>query len=227
MSSSLSPQNPLSYMGVRPVTPAPVTFQTTAPTTGDIDNFTISTIWIDKSSDDVYMLVNKAGGVASWIRLGGDPADLSTITTPDATVVEPTDGNINFLNGAGMNITGSGSDITFNSAGGGLTWSEVTGSTETLAEGNGYLANNGGGVTFTLPSTAQVGDSYTVVAVNAGGWSIAQNASQDIRIGNQITTTGIGGSLASSSIGDTISIVCFDTNNNFIVINSMGNITVT
>lgn len=91
----------------------------------------------------------------------------------------------------------------------GTDWTVVTASTDNLVTHTGYFANNATSVTFTLPATASVGDSFQVVAMHATGtFIIAQNASQSIQVGNVVTTTGVGGSLTSTDIGDWIEIVC-------------------
>jgi len=227
--SSLGLQNPLSYMGVASRNPPAIAIKSDAPATNDIDNFQIGSIWIDKTTDNVYMLVNKAEGNATWTFIGGALSAVETITTPDTTVVTPVNENINFLNGTGMAITGSGDDITFSvtSTPFKIQWNVVTNSSANLVIDEGVFANNAGGVTLTLPATAAVGDVIIVSSINAGGWTLAQNAGQTIHIGNQDSTTGTGGSLASTAIGDTVTLVCSVANTDFVVISSMGNITVT
>lgn len=228
MSSQPNSVNPLAYIGVTPATPAPVTFQTRAPTSDDVKNFRLSTIWIDKDADTVYMLVDNSGGVATWNNLGGGAGDLSTLTMPDLTVITPVANNINFLDGAGIAITGTGDDVTIAATATPfkITWSVIATATKTIVVNEGYFANRGAGVTFTLPATAALGDIFYVSAIDAGGWTIGQSAGQSIRIGNQITTTGGGGSLASTAIGNTVCVVCSVANTGFNVISSMGNITV-
>ena len=105
-------------------------------------------------------------------------------------------------------------------------WNETTNSTENLSAGNGYIANNGSLVTYTLPATASIGDTFEITYKGAGGWAVAQNAGQSIRLGNSITTTGVGGSLASTAAGDTIKFTCITANTLFIVTSVIGTITV-
>lgn len=113
------------------------------------------------------------------------------------------------------------------SSGGGYTWQVVTASSEDLAAGNGYIANNAGTVTFTLPASAAVGDAFRVVGMNnQTGWEIAQNAGQTIHFGTSDTTTGAGGSLASTETYDAVEIVCNVADTDFIVLDSVGNITI-
>jgi hypothetical protein len=45
-----------------------------------------------------------------------------------------------------------------------------------------YIANNASRVVFTLPSTVAIGTILEVVGKGAGGWKIAQNASQLIHV---------------------------------------------
>lgn len=217
--------SPLNYP---PGAPPPIKriVRDRAPTSNDSKNVREGDEWLDKSSDDWYKLADITGIVAIWVRIGGVPEDLQTITTPDSTVVTATAGNINFLNGTGADITGSGSDITFNVTGS-VTWSVETGSSAQLLVNTGVFANNAGGVTLTLPSIISLGEVVEVVAINAGGWTLAQNAAQTIQFGNQTTTTGVGGSLASTAIGDGLQLVCSVANTTLVVTHSMGNITVT
>ena len=229
MSSSYTGVNPLSYLGVRPNNPSPLYFDDRPPTSADVKNFQLGTIWVDKDGEDAYILVSVATGVATWVTVGGNPGDLQSITTPDASVVTPTAGNVNFLNGSGISMTGSGSNLTVAATATPflITWSVQTGATQALSVNEGFVSNAGGGVTYTLPATAALGDVIFVSSVNAGGWTIAQNAGQTIQMGNQATTTGAGGSLASNAVGDSLYLVCWTANTDFLVFNSMGNITVT
>ena len=81
--------------------------------------------------------------------------------------------------GTGVSITNGAGSITVNALGGGLTWTVVTGTTQAAAVNNGYIANNAGLVTVTLPATSAVGDTVAVTGINnATGWKIAQNAIQ-------------------------------------------------
>jgi hypothetical protein len=96
-----------------------------------------------------------------------------------------------------------------------------------LAVNNGYIANNAGTVVFTLPVTAAVGTVIAVTGINNNtGWQIAQNAGQTIYFGSTSTTTGVGGSLASTKTRDTVFLLCVVANNDWNVVDSIGNITI-
>lgn len=110
--------------------------------------------------------------------------------------------------------------------GGGLTWNEVTGTSQPMAVNNGYIMNNVALVTGTLPDAAAVGDVVRVGGKGAGGWLIAQNASEVIHFNDIDTTIGVGGSLASSNQYDAVELICIVTNTEWLVISSLGNITI-
>ena len=131
---------------------------------------------------------------------------------------------------AGTNISitnGAGSISVAASAAGSFTWSVITATSQSIVAFKGYVANAGTLLTFTLPVTAAVGDSFRIAGLGAGGWLIAQNSGQLIHLGSSVTTTGVGGSLASTNQYDAINIVCAVANTTFLVVDGpMGNITV-
>jgi len=106
-----------------------------------------------------------------------------------------------------------------------LPWTVVSGTSQAAAVNNGYVSNNAALVTITLPTTAAVGSIINVTGLGAGGWKIAQNASQLINFGSAVTTTGTGGSLQSTNQYDSIELICVVANTTFKVMGSIGNIT--
>jgi hypothetical protein len=108
----------------------------------------------------------------------------------------------------------------------GLSWTNVTGASASAAVNNGYMANNAGLVTITLPVTAAVLSIIQVSGSGAGGWKIAQNASQYINFGSEVSTTGTGGYLASTNQYDAVTLQCNIANNGWVVIESQGTLTV-
>lgn len=128
--------------------------------------------------------------------------------------------------GSGITITNGGGTITIASSSGTSTWTVVTGTSQAMAVDSGYISNNAGLVTLTLPTTAAVGSTIQVQGLGAGGWQIAQNASQLIHIGSQVTTTGVSGFLASTNQYDSITILCVVANTTWTVLGgAQGNIT--
>ena len=157
-----------------------------------------------------------------------DTADaVATQYDTDSGSAVPASGVLTVAGTGGITTSGTGSTVTIDgSAIADFDWNVETGTTETIVAGNGYIGNNAAGVTFTLPSTATVGDRFSVTGLQAS-WTVAQNAGQTIHMGNQSTTTGVGGSLASTNARDVITFICVVTDDDFQVVSSIGNITVT
>lgn len=218
---SIPPPGPLSYEGqvVVPFIMKPFGPQST------FNTFPVPTIWVNTASSNAYILVSKALGNAVWALMGGSPGSLNTITTPDFVIVTPVASNINFLNGPGISITGSGDDITFTATGGGIAWSVVSGTSQAMAVDNGYITNNNALVTLTLPTTAAVGATFEVTGKGNGGWKIVQNNGQQIFFGTVMTSLGVAGSLASTQIRDSVKLVCVTADTEFQVLSSIGDIT--
>lgn len=122
----------------------------------------------------------------------------------------------------GVSFDGS-ANITIPTAA--FSWNTTSGTSASLVAGNAYVANNASLVTYTLPATAAVGDTFLVTYKGAGGYSIAQNALQSIQAGSTATSVGILGSLSSTAAGDTVEIVCITANTLFQVIGAVGNFT--
>lgn len=132
--------------------------------------------------------------------------------------------------GAGMTVTPGAGTITLASTAA-TTWNTVSSTSATLVASNGYISTNVLLTTYTLPATATVGDRFTILSAtgNTAGWTIVQNAGQKIRLGTSVTTTGVGGSLSSTALGDTVIFVCVDATGGaeaFQVTDSVGNLTI-
>jgi hypothetical protein len=143
----------------------------------------------------------------------------STSTDPVANTLGAGPG-ITIMNTAGQVII-SGTGLS------GFVWNDVTGTSLTMVSGNGYVADNSSLVTLTLPTTSIFGDVIQVVGKNTGGWAIAQNAGQTIHFGDENTTTGVTGSLASTNQYDAMTLVCTIADTDWTVApGTQGNITV-
>ena len=127
--------------------------------------------------------------------------------------------------GSGITITNTAGAITI--AAGGASYVDQTATSVTMAVNTTYGANNASLVTLTLPATAVVGSIIKVLGVGAGGWLIAQQAGQSIRIGSSVSTVGVGGSVASTNRGDGIELICTTANTGWqAAVGPQGNITV-
>ena len=144
--------------------------------------------------------------------------------------VGPNASNIIFVVGSGsVDVVGNpGTNTLTITDSGTLMWNDVTGTSASASPNNGYLADNAGLVTVTLPAVCA---QFSVVAIaggnlGSGGWQLAQNAGQQINFGTSTTTLGATGYLASTNQYDCAWLLCTTANTNFIVLNSVGNITV-
>jgi hypothetical protein len=141
------------------------------------------------------------------------------VASTETYAVPGTSGNV---------LTSDGTNWTSAAPGAGslLPWTVVTGTTQAAAVDNGYIVNNAGLVTVTLPATSAVGKVVAVTGINnATGWSIAQNAGNTIFFGSVTTTPGVGGSLSSTATRDSVFLVCVTANAGWNVLYSVGNIT--
>lgn len=119
-------------------------------------------------------------------------------TTPAAATLTP---------GTGISISNGNNSITIASTGAGFAWTDVTGATQTIAVQNGYLTDRGGGVTYTLPASASIGDTFKIVG-KAGLATITPNANQQLLIGSASGTVGATGTAVATNAGDCITFVC-------------------
>lgn len=125
---------------------------------------------------------------------------------------------------------GAGSNPSFQAVPGTFTWVDVATGTQTIAASTGYVTDNATTVTYTLPATAVLGDTFKILGgvSGAGGWTIAQNANQAIHFGTSTTITGAGGSLSSTNQFDNVECVAIVAGASTIweVVASTGNLTV-
>lgn len=133
----------------------------------------------------------------------------------------------NLVAGPNITITNTAGGIEIEAASlVGFSWTNITGTSVSMAPDNGYIISGGSLVTLTLPLTSVIGEQIKIVG-RTGGWEIAQNSGQVIYFGSENTTVGTGGSLASTNVRDSISIICTVANTEWTVdVGPQGNITV-
>jgi len=107
-----------------------------------------------------------------------------------------------------------------------ITWAIVT-IDGIIAANTGVIANKSGTLTMTLPTTSAVGDVISITGINTAlGWKIAQNANQQIFFGVTQTLSGVLGSISSTAIRDSLTLICVTANTNWNSIGSVGNLTI-
>jgi hypothetical protein len=109
--------------------------------------------------------------------------------------------------GTNIAITNAAGSITIAASGvAGFIWTVVAGTSQAMLPNNGYITNNAGLVTCSLPASSVVGDEIDIVGKGSGGWLMQCGAGQTIVIGN--STSSVAGSVASTQAKDSLSMVC-------------------
>lgn len=162
------------------------------------------------------------GSNSITIAAGTSVATTYTGNTGSAT---PSANNLNVLGAGGTTVSGTGSTLTITS--GGLSgWVEETTTSRTLTINQGVICNNAGLVTCTLPAAAAQGSVFHLVAKGAGFFRLAQGSGQQVRFGSVSTTSGAGGSITATAVGDVLEVLCTTANTGFTVLSSMGSLTI-
>lgn len=147
-------------------------------------------------------LGTSATGVPQWLALtDGQLVIGSTAGAPAAA---------NITGGTGVNITNGSNSITIDVDSGGLEWSGIAGTTQSAAVDNGYVVQNAGQTTITLPSTYDLGSTVAIQGLGAGGWILTAAAGDTIQIGSMATSSG--GTVTSGNQWDSIVIVAVVAN---------------
>lgn len=163
---------------------------------------------------------------AGTIDNGAGGTGVETLTGNTGGAISPSANNINVVGSGGVNVAGNAGThtLTISFSGTVFTWSVIV-ADQTVANGNGYFCNGASTLELTLPAVSNVGDTFKVAAMNANGWKIIQGAGQYIQYGNQTTTVGAGGTLATTQIGDTAEFVCHVANTGwFVTPGTVGNL---
>lgn len=163
-------------------------------------------------------------GPATNIDSNGQIGSLAALTNGQmyigSTGASPAAGTIT---GTAIAVSVGAGTLSLGVTGGGLTWNNVTGATQTVFSRNGYIANRGTLVTFTMNGT-NIGDVARIVGKGAGGWTLLPTGSQIFYFGNTASTVTTG-SLSSTNSGDCVELVALSSTE-IIVMSSIGNITV-
>lgn len=117
---------------------------------------------------------------------------------------------------------------TSGGGGGGVSsWINSTSGPVTMVAGAGYFSNAAAAnLTFNLPSTALAGTILEITNLQASfNFTLAQASGQIIQFGSVSTTSGVGGSITSTAIGDSLRMVCTTANTTWQVLSAQGNLT--
>jgi len=187
----------------------------------------------DGSQNGIYTLTNKGSASTNWVLTRSIDFNSSSNIVNDKNVfitTGSTQSNTLWTDTfTGSMVVGTtvinfslfslNPNITF-------TWNVVSGTSQDIHENNGYIPTNVSQTVFTLPLTADVGDSFKVYGYGSGGWKISQNSGQSIHLGSSSSSVGVLGYLESTNRYDNLEITCIVVNTEFMVNSVIGNITV-
>lgn len=225
MAGRVSVSNPLGYVGTRASTPSNFKTYTRAPKTTDLHGYLLGDYWFyDKT---LYMLIGKDENLAEWATIYSQGLDGQILIGKevDEVKVNPVLAYLTSIGGS-LNFTFGAGTINIETTAVGGSWETITSTSHAMEISKGYIPNNVALVTFTLPTTAEVGSEIKLMGLGAGGFKIAQNASQTITHLSKASTVGVMGYVASTDKYDCFTLRCAETDTHFRVINPDGNITV-
>jgi len=191
---------------------------------GSVAGSTYQLLW--DTTDNLLWVCTTTGNAATavWKTFQGTPTNGQVLigSTGNAPVLA------NLSAGTNISITNGAGTITIAATGlAGIGWNNVSGTSATMVADAGYVANNSGLVTLTLPTTAAFGTFIYVQGFGSGGWTIAQNSGQSIHVGSLSTTVGAGGSLSSTNQYDSITLLCVTANTTWTSLGGpQGNLTI-
>lgn len=192
------------------------------------DTYAASTLLYSNTANTVEGLAT-ANSALLVTDASGVPAMTSSLTNGQIIIgsTGATPAVSTLTAGTGITIGNTAGTITISTGGAGYSWTEITGTTQAMVASNGYILNNAGLVTATLPATSSIGDTLILQGKGAGLYRIAQNAGQTIHFGSSDTTTGVGGYLEATNRYDSIELVCITANTDWAVLSGpQGSITI-
>jgi hypothetical protein len=196
--------NPLSYMGVNPRTPVPFFSRPTDPTPTDYANFILGTIWLNTTSEAIWMLVAKAAQVSTWVMIStGSAGTVTELTGNSGGPVLPLAGNINVVgDGVGISIVGNPTTHTLTASlvGGGQAAQQFPTDSGTAIPIAGVLNIKSGTATLNSGSSVSTSGSSNIVLLNV------TDTNSNTLVGNNAGNLTLSGSnntsLGKSSLHD-------------------------
>lgn len=201
-----------------------------SPTLGNLDIIGAGNIFVTGNPATSTLTITLVGTTDHALQVGNASGSLTSLAVAgDGEIpigsagADPVIASITA--GVGISVTNGPGSIIITALAGGFAWTDVLGVAQAMAVNNGYIADNAGLVTLTLPAVAALGSIIRVAGKGTGRWSIAQNAGQVIHFGAFDTTPGALGSLSSNQQYDCVELVCTTANTDFTVVSVMGNLT--
>lgn len=203
--------NPQAYLGVEASTPPQFVYFRRNPTAGDYYNWNIGTIWLNVGVTPrrIWMLVNLANHVATWVELSTAASVASQYRTGDGNTAVPDAFGVLYLPGGNLINTQTAPDansVTINVVDGGEGQVIIGNGANPPAWGN--ITSRAGSIIITtnapgFPNTINL-ETAGVGAVkyheNVGVATPAANILKVVGDGVTIATTGAGNTITISEI---------------------------
>ena len=210
--------NPLSYMGVMPESPTNYVTFDKDPTTKDFKNWEIGDEWENRTTADVFKLVEKGRGVhgaegyGTWIKIANGLGNLSSLKDDAGTVITgDATGSVSVKGGKNIETVATANTLTANLEQGTLTGQVLITNPTTgeavwnrITPGAGVTVTNGDG-TITLSTAAAAGD----LTISADGGTTATSVAGTIKVqgtAGKVTATGNMADKVTLNIGSDVAL---------------------
>jgi len=227
--------HPLSYMGVEATTP-PQLIERDIDPTSEFNQFNIGTIWVNTLTEDVWMLTDLTGGVASWTLMSHE----TLVINGDTGTATEDNGEVNIIGSGVLNTAGATDTLTLGMtaatdgqliiAGTGIVpaWGTVTSGdgTITITAGPNSLdiTRTGGGGATTFHTDAGNAVTAGAAITIAGGTNLNTAGAVNtvtVNLDNDVT---ISGKMTSAALECT-SLQSTDLTAGFLESDGAGNVT--
>jgi len=106
-----------------------------------------------------------------------------------------------------------------------LEWELASNTIQQMDSNFGYITDNAGLITFTLPFLCDIGERVAISGFSAGGWFLDFNVGQTVIVDGVVATPSFG-SVSSTNRYDQIELLCVETNLTFIARSIVGTLVV-
>ncbi|HVW99249.1 MAG TPA: hypothetical protein VHA52_02245 [Candidatus Babeliaceae bacterium] len=183
--------NPLAYMGVNPQTPVPFFSRPSDPTSTDYQNFLLGTIWLNTTTQAVWMLVSIAGNEGTWVKFSSSSGNIETLTGDTGGPISPVANNINILS-----LPMAGSSVSFS----GTASTSTIALNTTDANANTIIGHSAGNSSITGENNTALGFA-TLNVLTSGNDNVAIGESALTSLDSGTRNVAVG-TLAGESITD-------------------------
>ena len=215
---------PLSYLGVVSSTPPNFNVFDRAPLSTDYKSFKLGDIWLEKGTENTWILTSIAGSSATWSASTSATGGFISTITGDVSDVMPVANNVNIIGGTNIVTTGDGSDtLTIDTANDITISGTLTADSLSITNAIGFddtVTINSGGLDVTgtitfddLDAGVMVTDSSGIVSsipgsvgqvLISGGSGVSPSFGNITSSGGTINITAVSGYINLEATGSSI-----------------------